>query len=121
MRDSSTKGLTMGENELPRTYERFSGRYPEVVRAHAALGKAAADAGPLDRRTCELVKLGICLGAGLESAAKSHARRALAAGATRDEIEHAVVQGINTAGFSRTVMTWVWVTEQLDRESPTTE
>jgi hypothetical protein len=27
-----------------------------------------------------------------------------------------VLLGVSTVGFSRTVMTWVWVTEQLDGE-----
>jgi alkylhydroperoxidase/carboxymuconolactone decarboxylase family protein YurZ len=110
------KGLTLGESALPRTYERFSERYPDIARSNAVLGKAAANAGPLERKVSELVKLGISLGAGLESAAKSHARRALGAGATREEVEHAVLLGVSTVGFSRTVMTWVWVTEQLDGE-----
>lgn len=111
------KGLTIAAGgDLPATFERFSARFPDVVRAHTAMGKATDAAGPLDRKTTELIKLGVCVGASLESATKSHVRRALDHGATREEIEHAVVQGLNTVGFSRTVMAWVWATEQMDRE-----
>jgi alkylhydroperoxidase/carboxymuconolactone decarboxylase family protein YurZ len=38
----------------------------------------------------------------------------LEAGATREELEHATLLGVGTAGFSRAVMTWVWVNEALD-------
>jgi alkylhydroperoxidase/carboxymuconolactone decarboxylase family protein YurZ len=100
-------------SELPLTYRRFADRFPAVVDAHSALGAATEDAGPLDDRTRSLIKLGICLGAGLESAARSHTRRALEAGATREELEHAVVLGVGTVGFSRAVMTWAWIQEEF--------
>lgn len=102
--------------DLPTTFRHFTERYPEVVRAHSSMGKALDELGPLDRKTLELVKLGVCVGASLESATKSHARRALQEGATREEVEQAVLQGMNTVGFSRTVMAWVWATEQMDAE-----
>lgn len=112
---SDDAGLDIAEGrDLPRTFLAFSERFPAVVDAHSAMGKALDDAGPLDRKSAELVKLGVCVGASLESATKSHVRRAAEAGATREEIEHAVLQGMNTVGFSRTVMAWVWATEQLE-------
>jgi 4-carboxymuconolactone decarboxylase len=104
----------MDYEDRPRTFREFADRFPDVVRAHEELGKATEAGGPLDEKTRSLVKLGICLGAGLESAAKSHVRRAVEAGATREELEHATLLGVGTAGFSRAVMTWVWVNEALD-------
>ena len=106
----------MSYEDRPRTFREFATRFPAVVAAHEELGKATEAAGPLDEKTRSLVKLGICLGAGLESAAKSHARRAVAAGATREEVEHVAVLGLGTAGFSRGVMTWVWVNEAMDED-----
>lgn len=107
-------GLDIPEGQdLPRTFLEMSERFPDLVEAHSAMGRALDEAGPLDRKALELVKLGICVGASLESAAKSHVRRALEAGATPEEIEHAALLGMNTVGFSRTVMAWVWVREQL--------
>jgi alkylhydroperoxidase/carboxymuconolactone decarboxylase family protein YurZ len=117
MTDSHEKGLDIEDDrDLPRTFERFTERFPDVIKAHTAMGKATEAAGPLDRRTIELVKLGVCVGASLESATKSHVRRALEHGATPEEVEHAVLQGLNTVGFSRTVMAWVWATEQMESE-----
>ena len=73
-------------------------------------------AGPLDRKTCELIKIGISLAAGLESAVKSHVRRALEQGATAAEIEQAVLLGMNTRGFPSTVAAWQWAWEQIERD-----
>jgi 4-carboxymuconolactone decarboxylase len=103
-------------DDLPRTFRRFTERFPDVAEAHEAIGKAGDAAGPLDRKTVELIKLGICMGAGLESATKSHVRRALQHGATREEVEQAIVLGVNPVGLPRSVMAWTWATEQMDAE-----
>lgn len=113
----SAKGLDItDEADVPRTYQRFTERFPDIAAAHAAVGKAG-DAGPFDRKTVELIKLGICVGAGLESATKSHARRALQHGASREEVEHAVALAVNPVGLPRAVMAWQWVSDQLDDEA----
>lgn len=114
---SGEKGLDITGANVPRTFRRFVDRYPDLGKALEAMGEAVAEAGPLDKSTAELVKLGVCVGAGLESATKSHARRALEAGASPDEILHAVLQGMNTVGWSQTVMAWQWASEQLEDES----
>lgn len=101
--------------DRPATFNRFSARFPEVTAAHANLGAVADEAGPLDARDRELVKIGICVGADLESATRSHVRRALALGVTPAEIEHAVLQALTTLGFSPTVRGWVWATEQIGK------
>jgi AhpD family alkylhydroperoxidase len=103
-------------SDLPETYRRFTDRFPDLAAAHEAVGKAGDAAGPLDRKTVELVKLGVCVGAGLESATKSHVRRALHHGATPEEVEQAVVLAVNPVGFPRAVMAWRWATAQLEAE-----
>lgn len=110
------KGLDIPDGtDVPRTYQRFTARFPAIAEAHEAVGRTG-DQGPLDRKTVELVKLGICVGAGLESASKSHARRALQYGAGREAVEQAVALAVNPVGLPRAVMAWRWVTEQLDAE-----
>jgi alkylhydroperoxidase/carboxymuconolactone decarboxylase family protein YurZ len=71
--------------------------------------------GPLNRKTCELIKLGISIGAGLMSATQSHARRARQEGASLVEIEQAILLTMTTCGFPRTVAAWQWVRQALDR------
>jgi len=101
--------------KLPKTFRAFTSKFPGIAQAHEQVARVADEAGPLDRKTCELIKIGISLGAGLESAVKSHTRRALEHGATAAEIEQAVLLGINTRGFPATVAAWKWAWEQIER------
>ena len=89
----------MSENELPRTFKNVVEKYPEVWAAHEQLTKACADVGPLDRKTIELIKIGICVGSGLETATKRHAIMAKENGANDDEIYQAVLMAVTTIGF----------------------
>ena len=104
------------DTRLPGTYKRFVQRFPELAEAHEKAGAAAKNLGPLDARTCELVKVGICVGAGLESALRSHVRRAMQHGATQTEIEQAIMQAMTTCGFPRTVAAWNWAEVQFERD-----
>jgi alkylhydroperoxidase/carboxymuconolactone decarboxylase family protein YurZ len=103
-------------DKLPGTYKQFAERFPKLVEAHQRAGQAAQQAGPLDEKMCELVKIGICVGAGLESALRSHVRRANQAGASEAEIEQAIVLGMTTCGFPRTVAAWAWAQVQFERD-----
>jgi len=104
------------DSKLPGAYKQFVARFPELAAAHERAGMAAKKLGPLDEITCELVKVGICLGAGLESALRSHVRRAMQHGATEPEIEQAIMQAMTTCGFPRTVAAWTWAQVQFDRD-----
>ncbi len=100
---------------VPATFKEFIARYPELGRAHERVASTVEAAGPLDAKTLALVKIGICIGAGLESAMRSHVRRAMQHGATQQEIEQAVLLAMNTVGFPRTVAAWAWANEQFRR------
>lgn len=100
--------------ELPEPFRRLQALKGNVVQAYEALGKACAEAGPLDGKTRELVKLGMAVGGRLEGAVHAHARRALAAGATADEIRHVVILAVPTVGFPTTVAALTWVDDVLD-------
>jgi 4-carboxymuconolactone decarboxylase len=103
-------------NKLPGMYQKIVAQFPEITEAHDQMGRAVEKAGPLDKKTCALIKIGISVGAGLESAVRAHVRRATEAGATRDEITHAILQGMNTVGFPRTVAAWNWALVQFERD-----
>ncbi|MGD9689665.1 MAG: carboxymuconolactone decarboxylase family protein [Phycisphaerales bacterium] len=102
---------------VPGTFKAFITKYPALGQAHEQVARAVGDAGPLDARTLALIKIGICIGAGLESALRSHVRRAMQHGATAREIEQAILLGMNTVGFPRTVASWSWAQEQFKRGS----
>ncbi len=108
-------------SKLPGTFKRFAARFPELVENHERTAKAIDAEGHLDERTSALIKIGISLGAGLESALRSHVRRAAEAGATVAQIEQAIALGMNTIGFPRTVAAWSWAHEQFDRDREESE
>jgi len=114
--DSPAEASGLPGAKLPKTFRAFVTKFPEIGAAHEKVAQAVEQAGPLDRKTCELIKIGISLGAGLESAVKSHVRRALEHGATAAEIEQAVLLGMNTRGFPTTVAAWQWAWEQIERD-----
>jgi 4-carboxymuconolactone decarboxylase len=99
---------------LPLPYQGFRADYPVVYAAYEALGVAAANAGPLDAKTRELIKLGMAAANGSESGVQSHAHRGLEAGATSEEIQHALILGINTLGFSRMMAALGWAKQAIE-------
>lgn len=101
--------------KLPATFKAFVRKFPELGEAHQKVGRFVEQMGPLDGKACELIKVGICVGAGLESALRSHVRRALEHGATEAELDQAIMLGMNTVGFPRTVAAWAWMQVQLER------
>jgi len=101
-------------SQLPGTYRSFLDRYPETARAYQALGQSLSQEGPLDAKTRELVKLGISVGSGSEGAVHSHTRRALEAGATDEEIRHAVLLALTSIGFPNMMAALTWVEDVLN-------
>lgn len=99
---------------LPEPYLAFRDRFPEVAEATDQVGRSLQAAGPLDERTQRLVKLGIAIGAGAEGAVRASARKALDLGITPDELRHAAVLGVTTAGFPSAIAGLVWVEQVLD-------
>lgn len=95
--------------DLPSGAGRLAARYPKVWKAYATLGEACAGQGPLDARTRRLVKLALAIGAGSEGAVHSHARRALAEGITREELEHVMLLTIPLAGLPAAVKAMTWI------------
>ena len=104
------------EKKLPKTFKSFVSKFPALGEAHEAVGKAADAAGPLNAKMCELIKMGICLGAGLETAFRSHVRRAMENGATVEEVEQAVLLAMNPCGFPRAVAGWRWAWQQIEHD-----
>jgi AhpD family alkylhydroperoxidase len=100
-------------SQLPKPYQQFRESHPEVYKAYEDLGEAIAKAGPLDEKMRELIKLGMAAANGSESAVQSHTHRALEAGASKEEIEHALMLGINTLGFSTIMAALGWAKQAI--------
>ena len=102
----------MSEN-LPSRAGKLAEDAPAVWNAYQDLGKACAEAGPLDARSRRLVKLALAAGSGSEGAVHSHARRAVEEGMSADELRHVATLAITTLGFPRAVAALTWIDDVL--------
>ena len=100
--------------KAPRVFLKLSKDHPDVFAAIDQLGAAVRAAGPLDARTSHLVQLAAAAAARSEGAVHSHVRRALAAGVTRKEIEHALLLLVSTIGTPQVVAALSWARDVTD-------
>ncbi len=100
-------------SKLPRPFVNFRKEFPKIAETYDALGSAAHESGPLDGKTRELVKLATAVGARAEGAVHSHTRRALEAGASRDEVMHVLALAVTSIGFASTVAAYTWVVDEF--------
>jgi len=101
---------------LPKTYEDFSDKFSEIMKDYQQLGIVCREAGPLERKYQDLIKLGIAIGANSRGAVMSSVRKALASGAVADEIAHVVLLSLTTTGFPNMIAALGWVNEVLDQK-----
>ena len=101
---------------LPKIYENFTGKFPEVFKDFKKLGQTCRQAGPLDQKCQDLIKLGIAIGANSRGAVMSSTRKALEAGASAEEIAHAVLLSLTTTGFPNMIAAMGWVDEVLNKK-----
>ncbi len=95
--------------KLPKQYTTIQKKYKNLIKAVEDLGKVAKASGPLDQKSSELIQLAAAAAIRSEGSVHSHARRALAAGATHEEIRHAVVLLTSTIGFPTVSAALSWV------------
>lgn len=100
-------------DQLPAPYQNFKRTYQHIWEAYDQLGAAVHQHGPLEEKTRELIKLGMAVGARLEGAVHSHVRKALAAGATAEEIRQTVLLAIPTIGFPSMMAALTWIEDEL--------
>lgn len=101
---------------IPKRFQKFTEDYPAVAEAYESLGKAVHSSGPLDDKTRSLIKLAISTGARLEGAVHSHARKAIKAGATSEEMRQTVLLALPTIGLPSMMAALSWLDDILDAE-----
>jgi alkylhydroperoxidase/carboxymuconolactone decarboxylase family protein YurZ len=99
----------------PRSYEEFVRRFPKLGQAWELLGDAATEAGPLEAKTQRLVKLALAIASRQEGAVHSGVRKALASGATLDELDQVVALAASLVGLPATVAAFQWVREEAEK------
>ncbi len=86
--------------DVSELYADFRARFPEIVELNEALGRFIHEkAGPLDEKTRALIKLGVTAASHHQTAVGTQIARAREAGATEDEILHALLLVVPTCGF----------------------
>ena len=103
---------------LPKVYEKFSEQFQDVFDNYKQLGISCRKAGPLDEKCQDLIKLGIAIGVNSKGAVMSHTRKALASGATPEEVIHAVLLAMTTTGFPNMMAAMGWVEAVLKEQPP---
>jgi 4-carboxymuconolactone decarboxylase len=102
--------------KLPPQYTGIQKRYKNFMKAVETLGKTARGAGPLNKKTSELVQLAAAATIHSEGSVHSHTRRALAAGAKPEEIRHTVILLTSTIGFPQVSAALSWVDDVLEKK-----
>ena len=106
-----------GKKVKVRHYQYLLNRFPETMKAVESLGTTVREAGPLDNKTTELIQLAVAASAQSVGSVHSHTRRALAAGASKEEIEHALLVLISTIGFPKVAAALAWIQEITESDT----
>jgi alkylhydroperoxidase/carboxymuconolactone decarboxylase family protein YurZ len=86
--------------DIHKAYTVFKSEFPELAGQIDTTSHALrVDGGPLDERTCALVKLAAAAASGHQRAVETHLASAREAGVPEAEIKHALLLLITTCGF----------------------
>jgi 4-carboxymuconolactone decarboxylase len=106
----------MSEERYPGWYSFIKERHGKFIQALEQMGETVRQEGPLDDKTAHLIQLAGAAATRSVGAVHSHTRRALKAGATPDEIYHAVILLTSTIGFPHTSAALSWVHNVLGEQ-----
>jgi alkylhydroperoxidase/carboxymuconolactone decarboxylase family protein YurZ len=104
----------MGNEKLPQQYVSLRKTHGRFIQALEDLGRELAAAGPLDAKTGHLIQLAAAAAIHSEGACHSHTRRAIEAGATPEEVRHALILLTSTIGFPTVSAALSWVDDILE-------
>ena len=86
--------------DIHKIFSQFKEEFSEIHAKQEALGKEVHEkGGPLDGKSRWLIKMAISGACNHKRALETHIRKARAAGINEDEIKHALLLLIPTAGF----------------------
>jgi alkylhydroperoxidase/carboxymuconolactone decarboxylase family protein YurZ len=92
-------------NEIPvKQHHKMKQRHPQLLDAVDAVGVAVAKAGPLGEKERQLVQL-------------AAAARAIEAGASVEEVRHAILLLTSTIGFPTVMAAMSWADDVLEASS----
>ena len=86
--------------DIHKIFTQFKEEFPEIHAKQEALGKEVHEkGGPLSEKIRWLIKIAISGACNHKRALETHIRKAKASGVAEDEIKHALLLLIPTAGF----------------------
>ncbi len=106
----------MSAEKYPPWYKYIKKTYGKFIDSLEQLGEAVRREGPLDEKTAQLVQLGAAAAIRSEGSVHSHVRRALAAGASPEEIYHALITLTSTIGFPTTSAALSWAYDVIEKK-----
>jgi alkylhydroperoxidase/carboxymuconolactone decarboxylase family protein YurZ len=99
---------------LPEIFKRFMEKHGEICEAYRKVGDLCSKTGPVEGKNQHLIQLGTSIGIGSKGGVRSHARRALDAGATKEEVMQVVLLSTTIIGFPAMIAAYGWVEEVLN-------
>jgi 4-carboxymuconolactone decarboxylase len=106
----------MSEAKYPPWYALLKEKYGAFFKALEQLGEAVRQEGPLPVKTAHLIQLAAAAAIRSEGSVHSHTRRALQAGATPEEICHALIMLTSTIGFPTVSAALSWAYDVIEKE-----
>lgn len=103
----------MSAAKYPRWYGIIKQNHPRFMECLERLGETVRQEGPLDEKTAQLVQLAAAAACRSQGAVHSHVRRAREAGASPDEIYHALLLLTSTIGFPTVSAALSWAHDLL--------
>lgn len=97
------------DRNIPEWYDKIREEHREYLEAVEKLGETVRKTGPLDEKTSHLIQLAAATAIRSEGAVHSHARRAMNAGASAEEIRHTILLLTGTIGFPAVSAALSWV------------
>ena len=89
-------------------------KFSKVMESHQKFGKTLREAGPVNEKDANLIQLGAAAAIKAEGAVHSHVRRAQDAGASPDEIYHAIILLTSTIGFPSVAAALSWARDIIE-------
>lgn len=82
----------------------FTQNHEDIYQAYENYGRLVhEEGGPLDEKTCWLLKVALSTECQYPRALRTHILKALKSGCTKEEIEHAILLVAPSAGFPKTM------------------
>ncbi len=96
---------------LPDIFKSFVEAHQDLAEAQQRVGQLCSQEGPIGRKEQHLIQLGISIGLGSKGGVRSHARRAIDLGATKEEVIQTVLLAMTIVGFPAMIAAYGWVDE----------